>query len=108
MQRLVMMLAAAGLTGITLAAPAPADDGAYLHELSTMGVCTDHYAAPGGRSHCKADFADSDAVLLGRQVCRGYASGMDPGEIQALLRREAPINSNAAEVIRLAAEFELC
>jgi hypothetical protein len=103
-----------GSDGSVPVAPLPNTDAqkarsdAYFSMLASMQVCTDNDLAPGGNRFCKATFENNDALVLGTEVCLGYKSGMDDGEITALLRRRAPINSDVAEVIRLAAKFKLC
>jgi hypothetical protein len=80
-------------TGMVMGAgTAHADNSAYLRTLRSEGVNAD----------------DNTALALGMDVCKGVGSGMDDSEIVTLLRSQATINSDTAEIFLSTARLELC
>jgi hypothetical protein len=51
---------------------------------------------------------DHTALVLGNSVCTGLRQGMDDGEVVAVLRRQATINSDTAQIFLSTTRLELC
>ena len=95
MRRLLLAPLAAAIlaTPIAHANPDnPADQQNFFESVESQGVSGPH----------------DELLALGRDVCAVQHTGMDPGEIEQYLRKEAPITMYIASVIRIEAELHLC
>jgi hypothetical protein len=97
MKKIIIGGLAAGAVALGIAAAVPAQAHAdastdYLTTLRSEGIHAD----------------DATALYLGKLVCAGLARGMDDGEVEALLRSKASINSDVAHTFLITANVELC
>ncbi|WP_197512651.1 DUF732 domain-containing protein [Mycobacterium sp. 852002-10029_SCH5224772] len=74
----------AAVAGIAFAAPAQADETAYITDMHNAGIAN--------------DYGDSGLLKTGWQACESISSGLSPGDVKARILYNSDSNEGASGI----------